>query len=419
MQQLYAYLKILPLRLAQLHLLIMLKPVHPIYNIHFGLVCLSSLLFSASFNMLIPELPAYLTSLGGSEYKGLIIALFTLTAGISRPFSGRLTDTVGRVPIMAVGSIVCFICGFLYPVLGTVSGFLFLRLIHGFSTGFKPTATAAYVADIVPRERWGEALGFHGLCFSTGLAIGPAIGSSIKLAFSLNALFYTSSLFALLSIVILMNMKETLKVKEHFSFSFLKISRRDIIAPEVLPAAIVTFLSYIAYGVILTLIPDWGSHLGIVNKGLFFMVFTITSLLIRFVAGKASDKYGRIQVIKIGLGLLVVAMLIIGFADTFPGLMLGGAVYGVATGILSPALNAWTVDMSHPEHRGKAMATMYISLEAGIGLGALFSGWYYQDVIARIPLMMYISGGITVLALIYMFVKHNGNTDKQADVATV
>lgn len=134
----------------------------PIFNLPFGLLCLSSLLFSASFNMLIPDLPAYLSKLGGAEYKGLIIALFTLTAGISRPFSGKLTDTIGRVPIMAVGSIVCFLCGFLYPILTSVSGFLFLRLIHGFSTGFKPTATSAYVSDIVPKERWGEALGIHG-----------------------------------------------------------------------------------------------------------------------------------------------------------------------------------------------------------------------------------------------------------------
>ncbi|MBD1394663.1 MFS transporter [Mucilaginibacter glaciei] len=394
----------------------MAKPLHPIYNLQFALVCLSSLLFSASFNMLIPELPAYLSSIGGAEYKGLIIALFTLTAGISRPFSGRLTDTIGRVPIMAVGSIVCFICGFLYPVLGTVSGFLFLRLIHGFSTGFKPTATAAYVADIVPRERWGEALGFHGLCFSTGLAIGPAIGSTIRLYFSLNALFYTSSLFALMSIVILMNMKETLQIRQKFSFAILKISRRDIIAPEVLPAAIVTFLSYIAYGAILTLIPDWGAHLGIVNKGLFFMVFTIASLVIRFVAGKASDRYGRIHVINTGLVLLAISLTIVGYADTFAGLMAGAAVYGVATGILSPALNAWTVDMSHPEYRGKAMATMYISLEAGIGLGALLSGWYYQDVIARIPMVMYVTAGITVLALIYMALRSKRNNNRNAEI---
>jgi MFS family permease len=381
------------------------KAVHPIYNLQFGLVCLSSLLFSASFNMLIPELPEYLSNMGGAEYKGLIIALFTLTAGISRPFSGRLTDTMGRVPVMAVGSIVCFVCGILYPVLGTVSGFLFLRLIHGFSTGFKPTATAAYVADIIPRERWGEALGLHGLCFSIGMALGPAIGSTIKLYSSMNMLFYASSVFALLSIVILMNMKETLQYKQRFSLHILKISRKDIIALEVLPAAIVTFLSYMAYGVILTLIPDWSQHLGITNKGLFFMVFTITSVMIRFGAGKASDKYGRVHLIGIGLFLLIISLVIVGFSTSITGLLVGAAMYGIATGIVSPALNAWTVDMSFPEHRGKAMATMYIALEAGIGLGALFAGWVYQDVIAKIPMLMYASAAMVFLALGYVWIQ--------------
>ncbi|MCV5754137.1 hypothetical protein OFN51_35620, partial [Escherichia coli] len=64
----------------------------PYLNFQFGLLIFSNFLFSASFSMMIPELPGYLTSLGGAEYKGLIISLFTLMAGISRPFSGKLTD---------------------------------------------------------------------------------------------------------------------------------------------------------------------------------------------------------------------------------------------------------------------------------------------------------------------------------------
>lgn len=380
----------------------MAKPVHPVYNLRFGLVCLGSLLFSTSFNMLIPELPGYLSRLGGAEYKGLIISLFTLTAGISRPFSGRLTDTIGRIPVMVIGAIVCFICGFLYPVLGTVSGFLFLRLAHGFSTGFTPTAIAAYVADIIPKARWGEAMGLQGLFFSTGFAIGPAVGSLITLSYSFDVLFYTSSVFAFMAMVIVWQMKETLTEKRHFKVALLKISRRDVIAPEVVPAGIVTFLSYVAFGVILTLVPDWGGYLGIANKGLFFIVFTIASLTIRFIAGKASDRYGRERVIHIGLVLLVIGLIMIGYAETFTDLMLAAAVYGLGMGVLSPALNAWTVDMSRPGHRGKAMATMYIALEAGIGLGALLSGWYYQDEITRIPEIMYASALIGFMVLCYM-----------------
>ena len=374
----------------------------PVYNPHFILMCLSSLLFSASFNMMIPELPAYLSSMGGAEYKGFIIALFTLTAGISRPFSGKLTDKVGRVPIMAVGSIVCFVCGILYPVLTTVSGFLFLRLVHGFSTGFKPTATAAYIADIIPRERWGEALGLHGICFSIGMAIGPALGSTITLYSSINVMFFTSSFFALLSILILFNMKETLQNKQKFTFGLLKISKQDIFAKEALPAALITFLSYVAYGSILTLIPDWTEHLGFQNKGVFFIVFTISSMMVRFFAGKISDQKGRVLVIKLGLVLLIVALVLLASIDAKIGLILGGLMYGISTGILSPALNAWTIDFSKPEERGKAMATMYIAMEAGIGLGALCAGWYFQDYLDRIPMVIYVSAFICFLGTIYM-----------------
>lgn len=355
--------------------------------------------------MLIPELPAYLSSMGGASYKGLIIALFTLTAGFSRPFSGKLTDTIGRVPVMAVGSIVCFICGFLYPVLTTVAGFLFLRLIHGFSTGFKPTATSAYVADLAPPNRWGEAMGVHGVCFSTGLAIGPAIGSTITDHFSINILFYCSSVFALLSIVILANMKESLKDSQRFRPAHLKIKRKDIIERKVLPAALIVLLSYISYGAILTVIGDWSSYLGTSNKGLFFMVFTLASLLIRFIAGKASDRYGRVHILKISLAMLAVSLLWIGLAGSSISLMAASALYGISTGMLSPAVNAWTIDLSDPDHRGKAVATMYIALEAGIGLGALLAGWLFIDNIAMIPLTFFICTGITLAALVYLLVR--------------
>ena len=93
------------------------------YSIGFWLMCLSSFLFFLSFNLLLPELPDHLSRLGGGEYKGYIIALFTLTAAISRPYSGKLADTVGRIPVMVLGSLVCFVCGFIYPWALTVTGF--------------------------------------------------------------------------------------------------------------------------------------------------------------------------------------------------------------------------------------------------------------------------------------------------------
>ncbi|SEJ21156.1 Predicted arabinose efflux permease, MFS family [Dyadobacter koreensis] len=375
-----------------------------IFTLQFWLLGTSSFLFSSSFNMLIPELPGYLSDMGGAEYKGFIIGLFTLTAGISRPFSGRLTDRVGRVPVMAFGSLVCFVCGFLYPIFTKVMPFLLLRLVHGFSTGFKPTGTAAYIADIIPANRRGEAMGIHGMCMGVGSAFGPAIGSMISQAFSMNALFYTSSFFALLSIVILFNMKETLVEKEKLSVNAFKLTWRDIFEPDVFSPAFVTFLAYFGFGAVATLTPDFSEILGLGNKGMYFMVFTLFSILIRFVAGKLSDRKGRIPVTIAGCLVLILSMVITGYAETVFMFLTGAAFFGVSMGILSPVLSAWTVDLSSDHNRGRAIATMYICLEAGIGLGAFLSAALFANKVENLPLVFLWMAGFAVAALLYSII---------------
>lgn len=372
-----------------------------IFTTQFWLLGLSSFLFSSSFNMLIPELPSYLSAMGGGDYKGYIIGLFTLTAGLSRPFSGRLTDRIGRVPVMAFGSLVCFLCGFLYPVLITVMPFLLLRLVHGFSTGFKPTGTSAYIADIIPADRRGEAMGIHGMCMGVGSAFGPAVGSFISQSFSINVLFYTSSFFALMSIVILVNMKETLKEKVPLSLDAFKLGWRDIFEPDVFNPALITFLVYFGFGAVATLTPDFSSHLGLQNKGIYFMVFTIFSILVRFAAGKISDRKGRLPVTIAGCIVLIISMVITGYAESVVMFLTGAAFFGVAMGVLSPVLSAWTVDLSSDHNRGRAIATMYISLEAGIGFGAVLSAALFANWHQNLPVAFMAMAGFALAGLIY------------------
>ena len=355
-----------------------------------------------------------MTQLGGAQYIGLIISLFTLTAGLSRPFSGKLTDTIGRRPVMIFGAIVCVVCGVLYSFTASVFAFLMLRLFHGFSTGFTPTATSTYVSDIVPSKRLGEAMGIQGIAFSTGLALGPALGSLIKLYFSYEVLFGSSSLLALLSILLMASLKETLGEKSTFQLKNLKISKNEILAKEAIPVGIVTLLAYVAFGVVLTLIPDWSGHLGLTNKGSFFIVFTVASLLVRLVAGSLSDRYGRVPVMLIGVLFLIASTFLIGYLKTTTGLLVAASLYGLAMGIVSPAINAWTIDLSKPKRKGRAIATMYIALEVGIGLGALVSGGYYQGEITRVPLVMYCCAGVSFLALLYLvFWLMSQNKDKE------
>ncbi len=391
------------LRVKLSALLFFVPPISvDMYNLQFWLLCLSNFLFSASFQMMIPELPDYLTAMGGQAHIGLIIALFTFTAGLSRPFSGKLTDTIGRVPVMAFGSLVCCVASLFYPFVHVVWGFLLLRFLHGFSTGTKPTATAAYVADIIPENRRGEAAGMLGIFTATGMSLGPAIGSYLTMSMGINPMFFVSSAFALLSILILLNMKETLVQKERFRLSMLKISRSDLFEPRVLNVFLVMFAVSFSSGVILTLIPDVSKTLGIHNKGLFFTVYTIASLVIRVFASKSSDVYGRVPVMIVSSILLAVGMGILGVSQSVWSFWTAAILFGLSWGLNTPTLTAWTIDLSHPDYRGRALATMYIALEAGIGVGAWWSGWWYGGKFANIPVAFYVSSVLALASLGYL-----------------
>lgn len=355
---------------------------------------------------MIPELPDYLTSLGGAEYKGYIISLFTLSAALSRPFSGRLADTIGRIPVMVIGAGVCFIMGFIYPAVGSVMAFLILRFFHGFSTGFKPTGTSAYVADVVPDHRRGEAMGMLGVFGSLGIAAGPAVGGVIANYFSIDAMFYTSSAFAIMSVIILLGMTETVTVKHPFKWSLLIIPFNEVFEPRVLAPSIVMLLSAYSFGVVLTIIPDFSVHLGIMNKGLFFASFTASSILVRVVAGKISDKYGRLSILRFSTLLVAIAMWYVGMAPNPMHFFISGALLGIAAGMNSPTIFAWTIDLSHPMHRGKAMATMYIAMEIGIGIGALLSAYLFNNQVSNIGLAFNSGAVFAGIAFLYVEFVH-------------
>jgi MFS family permease len=374
------------------------------YTLQFWLLCVSGLLFFASFNMLIPELPAYLTSLGGAQYKGLIISLFTLTAMLSRPFSGKLADTVGRVPVIIAGSIVCFICSLIYPLVTSVAAFLLLRLAHGFSTGFAPTGTAAYLSDVIPLTRRGEAMGILGTAGAVGMAGGPAIGGLLANQFGLNALFYCSSAFGLMSVLILLRLKETLNQTQPFRLAVLKVNKSDLFEPRVIVPCLVMVLLAFSYGTVYTIIPDFGEHVGIRNKGLLFSYMTLASLLMRFIGGKASDRWGRAVVLRISAVVTTTAMFVIGSSDSALQLTIGMCLYGLAYGATSPTLIAWASDLSDTRFRGRGLASMYIAMEFGIGFGALMSGWLFADDATQFFMIFSTCAMLAVSAFFYLLV---------------
>lgn len=377
------------------------------YSAQFWLLCLSSFFFFGSFNMILPELPAYLTQLGGADYIGLILSLFTLTAMISRPFSGKLADKIGRIPVMIIGSVVCVICSFIYPAITSLYGFFILRFFHGFSTGFTPTGFTAYIADIVPVERRGEAMGLLSTFGTLGMAGSPAIGGWISYQFSLDAMFYCSSLFGFIAVMIFATVKETLTDKERFKRNHLKINREDLFERKVLVPCIIMVLCSISFGTIVTLVPSLSTALGMTNKGAVFTGFSLASVVVRIAAGKVSDRYGRRSVLYFSTLLIAIAMIVIGFATQQWILWTGGILYGMAYGMNSPTLFAWVTDLSDEHNKGRAFGSIYISLEFGIMIGALVSGFIFAQMSGNFLLPFVCAALFATVSFAYLIFTRN------------
>jgi MFS family permease len=197
-------------------------------------------------------------------------------------------------------------------------------------------------------------------------------------------------------------LKETVKDRVPFHWQLLTFSRHEFFEPRVLPPTIVTILSSFAFGAVLTLTPDQSEYLGIGNKGLFFLCFTLSSLGFRFIAGKVSDKYGRVVVLKLSTSLITISMIMAGFAFSLPTLLAASVVFGIAQGMNSPTLSAWTIDLSLKEHRGRALSTMYIGLEMGIGLGAFISGAIYNNIPVMLPYAFWLTAFVSAMAFLYL-----------------
>ena len=211
-------------------------------------------------------------------------------------------------------------------------------------------------------------------------------------------------------------MKETLKNRERLSIEHFKLRWDEVFEPNVIAPSLMLMLSVFSFGAILTVIPDFSDHLGISNRGLFFTYFTIASLLVRIVAGRASDRFGRVPVLKIGSILLMASMMVIGGAASQVGFTVGAFLFGFGVGISSPTIFAWTIDLSHDKHRGRGIATMYIALEIGIGMGAFISGEIFNNDLDRIPHVFYTAGVLVLVGFIYLF---SGNVKRTSYPAQI
>ena len=355
-----------------------------------------------SFNLIMPELNQFITDLGGASYKGLIIALFTLAAGLARPFSGKLADTIGRKRVMYVGVAVCILASLSYIWISAVWVFLVLRFFHGFSTGFFPTGSTAMATDVLPVHRRGEGMGLLGAFMSIGLGVGQALSSPITKSLGIDATFMFSALSAVVSGLLMLSVKETLDNKILFKRRLLLVKKHEIFDPLVKPAAITMFLSAYCTGAILVLVPDLSEFLGIDNKGVFFMYYVAFTIVMRLGFAKVSDIRGRREVLLLAMIILLGSVIVLALAENYFVFALAAVLFGIASGLSSPSLFAWTADLSDPEHKGRGTGTMFIALEMGIMFGSISTLIIYDNSIETLQYCLYLAAIMCMLAVAYL-----------------
>jgi MFS family permease len=330
--------------------------------------------------MVLPDLPILLDQIGGNNYKWLIIPSFALIALISRPFSGKFSDSVGRVFVMCIGAIITTLACFFYLFIPIALLFFANRAFHGICAGFTPTGFTAYADDIVPFEKRGEAMGIVGICNNIGNAIGWVIGSKCTAEFGLDTMFIVASILGLTSLLIFLTLEETIKNPTKISWKIFKIKRSELLEPRVLIPSIVLLLTAFSSGAVLALIADYSNFIGVENKGTYMAIYIISSVFIRFMAGRWSDRFGRRIISIIGSVFLSISMLTLALSFKFEAYIISSVFFGIGFGLISPSLFAWAADLALPNLKGKAFGTLFIFLELGIILGSACAGLIYNNI---------------------------------------
>ena len=138
------------------------------------------------FGIVIPILPFYVRSFGVSDaFIGLLAASYSLAQFLAAPTLGRLSDRIGRRPVLLASLATAGVAWVTFGYAGesgarfgtaAALGTLFASRTLAGAMGGNIAAAQAYVADITPRDRRAGALGLVGASFALGFVFGPAIG---------------------------------------------------------------------------------------------------------------------------------------------------------------------------------------------------------------------------------------------------
>ncbi|WP_226036235.1 MFS transporter [Aquibacillus saliphilus] len=382
----------------------------------FIFLILANLFTFMSFQMLLPNLPHYIGSIGGSSLQiGLVTTMFSISAILIRPFIGHILQSQARKPLILIGSISLLAMTLIYPFTQVVVLLLLLRFVHGAAWGWSTTVNGTAAVDLVPRKRVGEGMGYFGLSITIGMIIAPAIGIYVYQHYTFNLLITISAVLGIIAIGLFLSTSfvtpETVKQnklnKQPFSFFGSLIEKKSIFP------ALVTFCATFGYGSIVTYLVIFGEEQGLAGTFLFYLFNATFATLSRPITGKYFDRSGPWKLIIACTILSFIAMWILSVASSSLHLIIAGSIFGIGYGSMLPAMQAWIISKTDAKRSGIANGMFYSCIDFGIGLSALVLGFVHAFV--ETAVLFQLSSFLFIAVLVLTIIDYRKQTEPWAE----
>ncbi len=353
----------------------------------------------------IPVLPLYAQNqLGASAWQiTLLTSIFFSAHFIASPFLGRLSDRVGRRPVLILsqaGTLTALLMNGLAPALI----FLYVsRIIDGL-TGGNITVAQAYLSDITDEKNRTRGLGLVSAAFSLGFIFGPAFGGLIAAQFGPRVPFFAAAVLSLCTILLsIFLLPETLtpeRRKHEQRAAQLTPKRTNL---QLIRSPAIALILFVAFGTgfsffsFQTIFVLWSerrlfptlSEAGVTQAvAIIFSVLGIFGVITQvWLVGPMVKRFGELNLVLGGNFARAIAFA--GLA-AFPGLFAIGLsmpLLSVGGGVAVPAIIALLTFASPPNTRGGVIGLNQSASALGNILGPLLAGFLFDAVSPDAPII--------------------------------
>lgn len=347
------------------------------------------------FGIIIPLLPLYAERFGASAATiGLLFASYSLSQFVFSPMWGKISDKVGRRPILlitiagsALGSLVLGLAGSL-PM-------LFVGRILDGASGASVAVARATVSDVADPSQRPRLMGLLGAAFGLGFVIGPSLGALASLG-SPSLPFFVAAAISLLNLIAgVIRIPETRRVP---TGRMPGVGLRTLPNP-VLRLVILTFVGVTAFSAFEATFSLLGSaRLGMTEPTVALAFAGIGLVLVATqggLIGPVTRILGETVTIRLGLILNVAGFAILSVADRWWSLAPGLVLLAVGQGLLTPTLASAVAGRS-PDQAGVALGVQQSAGGLARVIGPVLGGVLFA---AAIPLPYIVAAGLTLAAL--------------------